>query len=63
MNDATTKQAKRIEFLSNLVAKLNAGEITKAQGRKAIRAYDAAVKREDRMRVALTVEQVISSLK
>lgn len=50
----------RAEFLTALVAQLNAGEITKAQGRKAIRAFDAAVKREAKgvRRVAFTVEQV-----
>jgi hypothetical protein len=54
----------RLEFMTGLVAQLHAGEITKAQGRKAIRAFDAAAKREARLeakrwrRVGLTAEQV-----
>lgn len=54
----------RSEFLTGLVAKLEAGEITKAQGRKAIREFDAAAKREAKSwkRIALTVEQVRASM-
>ncbi len=50
----------RLEFLTALTARLHAGEITKAHGRKAIREFDAATKREKNSvrRVALTVEQV-----
>lgn len=50
----------RLEFLTVLAGKLQAGEFTKAQGRKAIREFDAAAKREAKSvrRVALTAEQV-----
>lgn len=39
----------RLEFMTGLVARLQAGEITKAQGRKAIRSFDAAAKREAKL--------------
>lgn len=55
---------KRLEFLRGLVTQLEAGETTKAQGRKAIRSFDAAAKREAKSwkRIGLTVEQARASM-